>query len=264
MKVCVIGDSHMAMVAAAYHATSNDDMQMVFFGKPGLAVEEVSLDGTVLSFTDKRQNTLLAEMGTPEKIDLSEFDAIVFVAMAASIFSAVGLVSQHRVAGWPSTQEMLQSTPLDAPFKTHLLSQAAMQANLVETTKRGATFYLLQGLRHHSQVPVFVVPQPYPSERVLKRAGKYGVFKRVHWAGEGKQIVASLVQSYIDVFAPIDQVTLLQQSASTISKDFFTSDEYSRDGVRLRELRKQGRKDILHANAAFGERVLEQLKAKMA
>lgn len=254
----------MAMLAAACRAATNVDMHMVFFGKPSLAVEEVSLDGTVLSFTDKRENARLVEMGTPEKIDLSEFDAIVFVAMAASIFSVVSLLSQHRVAGWRSAQEMLQTKPLDPPLKTHLLSQAAMHADLVETTKRGATFYLLQGLRDHSQVPVFVVPQPYPSERILSRAGKYGVFKRKHRAGEGKQIATALEQSYIDVFAPIDQVTLLPQSAHTISKDFFTSDEYSTEGVRLRELRKQGRKDILHANAAFGEIVLDKLKDQMA
>ncbi|MCR8549013.1 hypothetical protein M4578_14335 [Salipiger sp. P9] len=265
MKLCVIGNSHVAMLMAALRDAAPADMDITWFAKPGLAEGEAVLDGSRLCARDPDLVTRLERLGTPEYVDLAAFDGVVFVGSTASAFAAVRLLQGHRVSGWPSARKMISGalTPFAAPLKHPMLSEPAYLAALTDLIRGNLTYKLATALRAASAVPICVIPQPFPSDRLFDGDKKYPMFRRVVRRGDAAALAACLRSAHARAFAGIPGLVAFDQPADTIAQDFLTAAAYTRDAVRLSQTDTLPRDDVLHAGPALGARYLDSLRAAL-
>jgi hypothetical protein len=260
MKLCVVGNSHAGMIVAAHRdlGWSSDDLTV--FAKPSLLPGDIVADGTVLRAGNAAMADRLAAMGTPDALDLAGFDAVLCVAMTPSVFSAAQVLQHHSVLGWPSTAML----PLESdPAVRHLISPGAYRAILLRLVADSEMVQLLHSIARPDGPPVFFAPQPYPAENILEHKGKYPLIKRLHREGDAAPLVSALEDAHRTVFAELPRVTYLEQAADTVAEDFLTRRAFTRGSVRLNIEMKHRKTDVLHANAAFGGKLLKRLSVKM-
>ena len=257
MKICVIGNSHLGMLAAAYLEGPPKGAEFVFWGRPGLKVTDARFDGPVLVAEESELKSRLAMMGTDEALDLSKFDCVVLVAMSVSAFAVSGLLTAHRVFGWPGTEPLMAEGP--EPMVVPMISQSALHASLVAKSQRGTAYGMVKRLRAVSDCPVVIVPQPFPSVRALDVEDKYHVFKRVQRNGEGAQFAQCLQAALCASFKGFSDVTVIEPANRAHVHGFLTKKKFTRGAVRFNPDAKQPQRDILHANAGLGHIMMRRV-----
>jgi hypothetical protein len=259
MRLCVIGNSHVGMLRAAARDLGDDGPEITFFAKAGAGIENARVRGSVIAATDRELRAAQARFGMPEKVDVAGYDATILVAGTASIYSALRILQACRVSGWPSCRAAPENVgPRDprSPARA-LVSEPAFVAALTDHARAGASFRFAGAFRRASNVPIFLVPQPYPSERVFEstRPRDYG-FLRARGNGDGGAISACLNRAIDRAFGEIGNVAVLHQPADTIAHGFTTARAFTRDAVRVDGDTAQHAADLLHVGPAYGKRVL--------
>lgn len=255
MKLCVIGNSHAAMILSA-HKSQPDMCQLTVFARPSMEDGDIVLEGTILRPNSAEFAERLAELGTPAVVDLRDFDAIVFTGMTASMFTASQFLQAHMIYGWPATQSILEQS---GPAARQVLSLSAYQVALAAIVAQSQTGRLCALLAKQDIAPVFVIPQPYPSVRVLSLKGKSPILKRLQRDEEGTLVAAELERMHHHIFDPMPGIEYLPQPEETIEHGFLTRSGYNRNAVRLNVDMRQSRNDILHTNAAYGKLYLDKI-----
>ncbi|MBV7392979.1 hypothetical protein [Mameliella sediminis] len=260
MKLCLIGDSHAAMLIAAHRQDPRGETLTVF-AKPGLAASEVAMDGQVLRASTDAFRDRLRPLGTADSLDLGTFDAVILAGLVPSAFAAVRLQQDHHVSGWPSGAKAL-SRALSGdtlPKARPLLTRAAYRAALSALT--GASLAAL--IARAAPGPVWVVPQPYPSDALLQDDGKYPVFRRVVRNGDGDALSQDLNAAHKGCFGTIGNARLVTQPSTTLAQGCLTQAEFMRGGPRLAEGGQQQADDVLHGNAKLGALLLAAIRHDM-
>lgn len=264
MRLCIVGSSHVAMLMLAEREAPTPGLELTFFAAPAGWIGDVEASGSILRAGSEGLRGRLDMIGAPHEVDLDSFDGAVFVGETISAFSAVSLVRQHAVSGWPSAAPLIDKAggPADTVLKRPLMSRAAYMAALVATARDNLTGRLVAGLRRASDRPVVLVPQPFPAERILKSKDN-PVFQRVRRAGDGAALAESLDAARALAFADIPRLAQVPQPPETIIRQFFTRDDYARGAMRLSMDQAQPRDDVLHTGAAYGRLVMAQVTQAM-
>lgn len=262
MKICVFGNSHAGMLNQAYCKDRPENLHLTFFAQQGQGPINVGLRGSEIFAAKRELRRSLRRLGMPLQVDLRDYDAIVMVAMTATIFSVLPFVTGHSVYGWPSSQEEIEKVkhsdaePLERPF----ISEAAVRHAIKGEIKANLAHRLVEMVRNVCDVPIFLVPQPFPSADVLEDKNRHIGLRRMRWRKDGRDAVVCLRQAHNEVFSGWDGVRILAQPRGTVAHDFLTRPEYARGGARLNTSGTQPETDILHANVKYGQMVLEQIK----
>lgn len=259
MKLCLIGDSHAAMLIAAHRADPAGD-DLTVFAKPGLTPSDIEIKDGVLRAVSEELRTRLNGMGTSDRLDLRDFDAVVIAGTVPSAFAAVRLQQGHAISGWPSGARALARALSDgAGAPRPLMTRAAYRAALLALTESslGAT------LARAAPGPALVIPQPFPSDALLQMEGKYPVFRRVVRNGDGAALAEDLHSAYSRVFSEVQGAACLLQPADTGSHHCLTRADLMRAGPRLAEGGRQETDDILHGNAALGALLWTALRQRL-
>lgn len=258
MKLCVIGNSHAGMLGAAIRDYRPAGLSLSFFAKPKFDSDEIRFSGTVVSARSRALKRSLGKLGFADHQDLSEFDGVVLVGMSASVFAVSSLLTRHWVYGWPSTQSLLSDgIKTSGPLRRPLLSEAAILAALCHMTQGGAAYKILKALRKTNPIPVCIVPQPFPAERVLAPGAKFPVLQRIQRNKDGPSLIRVLERSHETAFGPFERVALLKQQPQTVVSGWLTSNAFSHNSVRYDGISRQDENDVLHANSAYGDLVLQ-------
>lgn len=270
MKLAVIGNSHVGMIRAASEQSPFARHEFHWMAKAGQGSEQFDVDGSTVLTRDVQLRARLARLGMPDAVDLAACDAAIFVGNTVSAFDIAAVVRSHVVADWVSDPhsrcitENLRSG-LDG---LHLISQAALSAHLQGIIRAGTTYRLLSALQLERPIPIHVVPQPFASEDVLQpEVEKHQVFRRIARLGIFTPMAKALRAAHQTVFGAeglgkgASDVILHHQPADTIVQDLFTRRNFVRGSVRLHCQKAHTSGDVLHANAAYGARVLQQVLA---
>ncbi len=256
MKLCVIGNSHAGMLAAAFRETPLDGVDVTFFARQGKGLDQVRLRAGELRMPNRDARKAMVKMGMPGRIRVDAFDAFVLVGMTATVFALAPMVAGHAVYGWPSARdEIAESGMTERP----LMSQEALSETICAAIRTNTAMGLVTKIRKESQVPILLVPQPFPSAEVLTRRGSFQGFQQIHRRGDGAAAAQALAQAHAEVFGDMAQAILLEQPAETIEHGFLTAQDYTRGATRLNVDGRQPDADILHANAAYGGLVRGQI-----
>ncbi|ASP22265.1 hypothetical protein ANTHELSMS3_03642 [Antarctobacter heliothermus] len=261
MKLCLIGDSHAAMLIAA-HRLDPAGENLTVFAKPGLVAGDIALDGPRLRAASVDMHARLAEMGMPDTLNLADFDAVAIAGLVPSAFAAARLQQGHSVTGWPSGAHSIAKALTDAPAaKTRpLLSRAAYVASLTGLCQTS----LAARIASIAPCPVVVIAQPFPSDALLDKDGTYPIFRRLLRHGDGSALAADLITAHRAGLTPLSGTTYLPQPADTLSHGCLTQAGFMRGGPRLSNGTRQDSNDVLHGNAALGARLLSDLRAILA
>ena len=258
MRLCVIGNSHVAMLMAA-HAADPAGITPAWFAKPGLRPDEMVLNGTVLSAASEELRARLDGFGTAPALDLAAFDAVAIVALAPSVFAAMRLLQDHDVTGWPSgTRRVAKALRSERPLKRPLLTRAALRAALTGQMQASPAAGLAAALRATApDLPVSFIAQPFPAESMLSAESRYPVFRRIAEAGDGAALAEDLSAAEDAVFGPLG-TAILRQPTETVARGCHSRDVVMRGAKRLAGGRQQN-EDPLHANAVLGADLLCRL-----
>lgn len=260
MKLCVIGNSHAGMLAAAFRDTPLPGAEVTFFARQGKALDQVRLRAGELRMPNRDARKAMIKMGMPGRIRVDAFDAFVIVGMTATAFALAPMVAGHAVYGWPSAMAEIEATGQTA---RPLMSEPALEAALRAAIEGNTACAMIAKIRKHSRAPILLVPQPYPSEDVLARKDGFLGFRLIHRRGDGVAAAAALEAAHTRAFAPVDALHILRQPSETIAHGFLTASDFTRGATRLNVTGKQPEADILHANAAYGRLVAGQIEAML-
>lgn len=257
MKLLAIGDSHTSkLIAASMENTAS--VQLVPFAKPGISLDELTVSKGRIHAVSSDFKKRLEQLGSGTPQTLTDFDAIVLVAMSISVFSVARMSSDKLVTGWPSgneaAQELVSGNGENLP---PLLSNQALQEGLIDLARNSFSFKLASEIRRECDVPIVFVPQPFPSEQVLDKSSKLIEIKRIVKRGDGPGVADTLNFALIGAFEAIPNSRLHLQPKNTIVRGCLSKLEVMRGAKRLSQNSKQPKSDVLHGNAALGKQFLD-------
>lgn len=253
MKIFVTGNSHSACLIEAWkQVQESSPHQIDFFVRGGSGVKDYRIDGTRIEAGNDDFRGYLARLGLRDSFDLAEYDARVVIGAEISPFLMIAILNKCHVLGWPDPNRR------GAQEITERCLQAAL-ADGLRGANGGQMVAALQALPGLGARPMLVVPQPFPSER-LRTMGTAGAgFLRAIRGHIAPLAAAGFADVASRTFADLGAHFLPQPEDTTV--DFIlTPEAFTSRAKRLIDLDKvQPKGDFLHANAAFGARILDQI-----
>lgn len=254
MRVLVFGNSHAACLMEAWReGVVCAGHEVAFFVRSGSGVTDYALNGTRIAASEAMAS-FLERLGLAAEQDLAGFDALVVVASEVSMFPLVQVLNSYRVLEWP------ERSRAERPALTEAVLRIALSEALMGTSAARliADLRAVPGLADRL---IHLLPQPYPSERLMQmgRNPSGAGFRRLLREGLGAQ-AARVYSEELTRFAGRFGAVLHPQPAESITQDCLTALGYSTKARRLFDLnRHQPQEDILHANLAYGRLVLAQI-----
>lgn len=255
MRVLVLGDSHAACLMEAWRAGGwGGRHQVAFFARPaGRPFPHVIGDGRVAAGSEAFA-VFLAGLGQAAEHALAAQDAVVIVGCGVSLFPMAQVLGVYRVLGWPEK----------APDEERpALSEAVLRVAMAEALEASAAARMAAELRADPAMAgktVHLLPQPFPSERLMRSGGKAGGgVRRAVRRGLGKAMGDVFLEE-VEGFAARAGLQLHVQPPETVRRGCLTADSFTEGARRLVNLaQSQPTEDILHANAAYGRLMLRQI-----
>lgn len=261
LRVCFFGNSHIAALRDAF---------VTHKGRwPGLEAGFVGAHKDLLLKTVHRQGRLVpAGMATAEAfrtlagiedVDLAAWDAFVVTGCLVSVTTAANTYRDCRWVGLPS----VEAHPDLASAAERLLSRAAALASVEAgmATRLGPRF--AAHLRAMTDRPILLTSQPRVSAEIKLR--RRAVTRAHHTAlanGDASGLSALFEDAAVRAVAAAG-ARFVPQPDITIEDHVLTALPYMEGARRLTARGKapQPKDDIMHANAAYGALVLDQVVA---
>ncbi len=268
MRICLLGNSHAASLIAAWRGapdlTGVAQMQLVV--QSGKGPRDIIVQNGDLSAGTPELKQVLAQFGTSGPVALRDFDAIVITGCGLSIFPLVSMFRHHTVWGWPSSDKVLARLMRDedSPPARQMISQPCADAALGEIMSQTLAVDLAQRIRAQVGIPIFLIPQPRPAQKLLSHNRKGAGFNRLLRIGDAPKVSALFDTALAELANGLGDTTVLYQPPETIEQYLTTQNAYTDQAQRLANLeRKQRQEDILHANGEYGALVLQQLRDRL-
>ena len=241
------------MIAKFWRANPDHfaDMNLTFMAQSGAGPKEIQFDGTVMYSTDPDFLQFQKVFGTQSRIDLAKFDFLVIVACGLSFYPLAGILRTCHVWGWG---------PYDYNTRNQLISFACLQTALRDRLKNTLGANLVETIRRRTAIPIYIVPQPLPSEQLATIKEKGGNFRKIEMNGINQHAYQAYETALEYVFSPHKNTTIISQPKETIKNNIYTRNTFTKGAVRLYNLNKQQPEtDILHANQGYGGVILGKL-----
>lgn len=260
-RVLCLGNSHVAMIrdAAQRFGDGWPDLSVTCVGAHReLLLETTCADGWLRPATDAAREAF-ALLGGGNRVELDGFDAIVVVGCQASATRATEVWKDTRTATMTSVRR--HDDPATADWA--LVSQAAFDAMVQTTLLETLAFRLLRHLRRGTGAPLLLVSQPRLSQKVHEvPAERYPGLHALLQSGDAPAISEAHDRN-AEVLCEALGVTYLPQPEMTIREAMLTARAFSHGGKKLTEAGeyRQPPEDVLHGNATYARRVLDQIAA---
>lgn len=261
MKVLVFGDSHAACLIEAWRAGGwPADWQMSFFVRPGSGPPEHAVTRRTIRATTPAFLDLLARLEQPAEHDLSAQDAFVIIGGGISLFPLLQILNTYDILDWGG-----EIGADSRPKITETVLRLAL-SDALRSTSAGRLLAELRAVPGLSDRPIHLMPQPFPSQRVLtdrsiatgaglRRIARLRLLARA--AALFHATAADLAQTW--------NARLHRQPDTTVHRHALTALPFTTEARRLVNLATpQPKTDILHANQAYGQLLLQGLIAQAA
>ncbi len=236
MKICVIGNSHVAVVKVAYDQmrAKGDTPDMKFFADSGPGIERLVLHEGGL-WPEKNDTQLLTSITTTSggltHIDPAKYDIFLVIGLARSIENVVELVKRP-------------------------ISESARNRALQDYWDARAAVRMLEKLMWITDKPLYLGLTPLMAAEKLNDDGP----------DDYEKMVALSKELYLDDM----NVTLISQPSATIVNGQNTKLEYSRGSLRLGNGKRKAPGvhlhpdgEYRHMNAAYGALWLEHCLSRL-
>lgn len=259
-KGLIIGNSHVAMIAKSWREKADRwaNTELTFFAQPGEGPKGIGFDGTILQATDPEFQAFLKATNTSPSVDLTDHDFLAIVACGVSFYPTAEILCDCHVWGWPSCAQIMAKGI--QPTDKQLISAHCLNTTLQDMMKTTLAWELAQKLRAKTAMPIFIIPQPLPSERISTMKGKGHRFHKIDKYNNNEPAYQAFTTAVTTAFSLIENTSVLTQPTETIVNHIYTHQNFTAGAVRLYNLDKeQADQDTLHANPDYGSLILDKL-----
>ena len=248
MKVCIIGNSHLAALKLAIDngALVGTGADIVFFGTPGPPFKKVRFrKGAVRGPKSLHDNFLNVSGGRYTRIDPAEFDVVVIYAGNFYFHKLVGNIHHTLGCQVHLTEDCLSTGVERWVTSRHAFRLANAIAKAAPTTR------------------TILVPRPIPAIGAATEPETVDRNMEIPWLWDTLEAAfRKKIWNICRQTAAQKGVELLLQPESTIDANQFTKAKYTSHSTRLLgRARAHEPSDVKHMNAEFGEVVLMSLLA---
>ena len=261
-QIHIFGNSHLAAVQDGHKQFAGrwPEFEPVFIGahKDGLA--EVACEGGILKPISADAIEDFDRLAGVSEVDLRDSAAIVIIGAGFGPVRAATIYHRARWAALPS----VQANPDPSP-EWFLVSKPAFSAMLQAKLLEEAAGRLIRILKRDIDVPIFLVSQPRATTRILDLTKhRLDIVRTAVLGGDGPALSDMYEANAVTLCAALG-VSYVGQNPGTITQDFLTAEPFSKGAIRLAKLGRfsQPKEDVLHANAAYGKVVLDQVKSAL-
>lgn len=254
-RILFVGNSHLAALKnglAEFNPKLN--YEPAFFGLPGDLMTQVGYRGSCLVPTSEKALKTSRALWGHESVDCQEFSAICLLGMGSNIRTLHPLVSDFRATNARIVDER------------HVISADTYRAAVVGLFEQSLIGFTARNVRSATEKPMFVIPQPAPDHKIIAEAtadnAKPGRKKRIRWLQE---LVNSDEADLLSALVPdgllkaTKAIGYIPQPHETLQTPFTTKSEFMTGSKRLISSRAHERADNIHANARYGQMVLESI-----
>jgi hypothetical protein len=253
MRVCVIGDSHLAAIKVGrdkVEQNGGDSLLPSFFGARSQLMRDLKAEGTALvpASAQLHDDMKLLSAGKAS-IEVADYDAFVIVALGFNI---------RRIIPW------LLGRFVTVEYRSHssnvsLVSDDCLLAaakGILSDTIAVRTMDMILGI---ARKPVVLVPQPLPAERLLQVPAQRNIFPDMIARGNAEFGYRLFRDAAAEIMR--ERGIEIEQPGETRTQHILTKNEFSVGSVRLTgTLESQhAENDFGHMNAEFGVHVWRKL-----
>jgi hypothetical protein len=249
MKICVMGNSHLACLKLGWQRASarHADVELTFFGTPGLGFQGMKLLGGRLVPASAEVAADMRWTSGSAEIALERFDVFVLVALQFAP-TRVSQVARH----FSYVDERLDP-------RKRLVSRACIEQAVLDGLQSSIAISLARAIGSSTSRPVILLPQPHVSAAWRATEAFQSGFRDAPagcWP-----LLAALWRDCASRTARDAGADVLFQPRETVEDSFFTQHRYCRDSVMLAEgySRRHPDDDFVHMNAEYGEILIETL-----
>ena len=255
MKICVLGNSHLASMKTGWDLVrdATPEYELTFFGAPKAMMDDLFLEGNALMpGTEKLKRKLAMFSEGSESIDLDAFDAFVVVGLQFGPRRLAQLYRTHRPVSFEWRGPLNNLAPMVSKEQqvtaiSERLFNDAMIAGLTDTM----AIRIIDMIRDVTEKPIFLVSAPYFSELALET----GDWDAVIGSGD-VDILAQRFRKYARHACPV-HVNLVLTPNRLTTHGFFTAKEYAVPPT------DDGFQDLVHTTDQYGAAMLRSVFATM-
>jgi hypothetical protein len=236
-SVCFLGNSHLGAIKRGWDDSGRAGTFLAATGSrlEGLKVRDGQLVG------DDELTEMMTRLTGTATTAVADHDAFVIVGLSLSVRNTAALFQRFRP--WRADVE---------DGSTYLISPEAYAAAAAGSLRRSAAVKLAQRLRAATDVPILLMPQPGPSERVIETTSpKTGFWRSLRATGREREVREAFEGGCALVAG--NELHVVVQPEATRAHEIFTLERFATHDTKLdgRE-RPDGRIDYSHMNAEFG------------
>jgi hypothetical protein len=253
MRVCIVGNSHVAALRKAWEpwrrAHKGAKLDVTFFGSHSASLRNVTArDGRFTTDDAAVRRTLAMTTGRADpELAIADFD----------LFVLYGLVNPNWYVAYSAGEG------IDRPPTLPRVSRGLLRALAEQAFRQSLAMHMYGLVRSASQAPVIVAPQPYLSQAVIgdPNQSPYGDAPPADLAA--RPALLSALDEVLAAAAAREGFRWLAQPAQTVVDDHWTRPEYCVDSVRLSAQMDIAHPDddYAHMNQRYGDAVLDILAA---
>ncbi|WP_299043369.1 hypothetical protein [uncultured Tateyamaria sp.] len=263
MKICMIGDSHLAMMMEAAKAYSKSECDITAVTWPRQFEDQFSYQGSQLMAMGPELAAFWKSGGYSDRIELTKFDKIVFVSHTVTMFNIFNILRDHVVSDWNGGALVVEAVnSLNAPpNRRRLLTSAAFHECLKGIITSNYAFRIAAEARAHCAVPICVLPAPFLAEGTLTHRPNLNGLKRILNRKDGANLARAYNDAHVAAFADVTDVTVVPQPAETITRACLTKEDYRVGATKFGTDDLHRADDVMHAGPLMGQLLLKDILA---
>lgn len=257
MKICVLGDSHLAAFKLAWDELKGmwqANTELEFYGIAGADfISKVFLeDRCLVPKTEGGKRSFYNTSGGQEKLDISSYDAAIIVGLDCKINYLSDVFTTHKTYDMP---------PSSSSYNNHVISLSCLTQVSMDSIRHSSMFQIAGLIRSIVEIPIYVVPCPLPSVECLNDTS----VKSYSLSLNACESVLSCYYKSISDICNIHCAIFIPQPISTIERFIFTRNTFSRGSVRLGGNLKTMHpdNDYAHMNKEYGKVYLKSILQAM-
>jgi hypothetical protein len=238
MKIALIGNSHLAALKLGWPSPSPHEA--TFFSSPSGSLRSLKVqDDFIFSDDEKTAKFLALSSNGVKHIAPREYDYIFLVGNGTGAQRFVAL--QRKCRTFDNKKSALP-----------LVSRAVWNEASKSATSHGYVQRIITMIRSVSNVPILVIPDPMPSERITSCPNEGYI-----WAGELGVEAAAKARMQINGLV-CDGIDALSQPEVTLAAPHLTKSSFSDESRKLESDRFHPEDEYFHMNHLYGQIVANE------
>jgi hypothetical protein len=229
MRICIIGNSHIACVREAWSDDFDKTKKVTFFGSHANTILNTKNDHNIIKPTDEKvKNNFMLTSNGLNQIVLDDFDIIAIHGLITFPSGFKGYLNNLKSEVFYSSQALEKSNPFFNSTCGHIVNE----------------------IRKTSKIPIFVSPRPLPADKNIHKNIIENEFKML------EELAISLLKCS-------DAIFLLQNDNTKgnyrSTKALFTKNSKRLNPGSIHGSNQHPEDDVYHMNKDFGKCYLENL-----